>query len=376
MAHQDSACDSAWPPGTVKLAQLLGKESKDSEIVLQPRPTDNPNDPLNWKRWQKTINYTLACFYAMMVTAFINATSPTWGPLAEELNFSDATLTNTYAIGCATLAVGPPMLIPFALKLGLRPVYVISSICQFAVSIWAARTMTAADWWGVNSVQCWLGALSNVLIQMTIADIYFVHQRGLKNAIYVWAEQVGGSLAIVAAGFITTNQGWRWVWWWCTIFFGVQFIAFFFAFEESKFVHVETLEGRQGSVSTVPDISGHIHGDYADVKGSKSPKIDQDSENGVREMRQLNTIQINHDIPRKTYLQKLSLVTVSPGTWPEFFRHTWQPFVILVRIPGVFFCSCVYAIVLAYSTVQTTSLSTIMLDPPCVRHSPINSSVN
>lgn len=122
----------------------------------------------------------------MMVFAFINATSPTWGPLGDELGFSSATLTNTYAIGCATLAMGAPMLIPFALKYGSRPVYVISSVAQFLISIWAAKTMTAADWWGVNSLQCWIGALAEVLIQMTIADVYFVHQRGRMNAIYIW----------------------------------------------------------------------------------------------------------------------------------------------------------------------------------------------
>lgn len=80
-----------------------------------------------------------------MVMVNINATTPTWGPLAEELGFSDATLNNTYAIGCATLAIGAPMLIPFALKYGLRPVYVISSVGQFCVMIWAAKTQTAGD---------------------------------------------------------------------------------------------------------------------------------------------------------------------------------------------------------------------------------------
>jgi hypothetical protein len=45
---------------------------------------------------------------------------------------------------------------------------------KFAISIWAARTQTAGDWWGVNALQCWLGALAEVLIQMTIADVFFV----------------------------------------------------------------------------------------------------------------------------------------------------------------------------------------------------------
>lgn len=46
MANYDGFCDPAWPPGTVKLAQLLGNDNKDAVIILQPRPTDNPNDPL------------------------------------------------------------------------------------------------------------------------------------------------------------------------------------------------------------------------------------------------------------------------------------------------------------------------------------------
>jgi hypothetical protein len=175
--------DPAWPPGTVKLQQFLSGDNahKDARIILQPRPTDDPNDPLNWSKGRKILNFSLACYYAMMVYAFVNATSPTWGPMGDELGFSSETLTDTYAIGCATLALGAPMLIPFALKYGSRPVYVLSSVAQFAISIWAARTMTAGDWWGVNALQCWLGALAEVLIQMTVADLFFVHQRGYET---------------------------------------------------------------------------------------------------------------------------------------------------------------------------------------------------
>lgn len=41
-----------------------------------------------------------------MVFAQFNASSPTWGPLQTELGFSDAVLNDTWAIGCATLAIG------------------------------------------------------------------------------------------------------------------------------------------------------------------------------------------------------------------------------------------------------------------------------
>jgi len=86
-------------------------------------------------------------------------------------------------------------------------VYVFSTVAQFAISIWAARTQTTGDWWGVNALQCWLGALAEVMVEMTIADVFFVHQRGVMNAIYIWVLNVGSNLAIVAAGFVTVDQG-------------------------------------------------------------------------------------------------------------------------------------------------------------------------
>ncbi|OQO05400.1 hypothetical protein B0A48_09168 [Cryoendolithus antarcticus] len=366
--------DRDWPPGTIRLQTLLKSEtnSTETEIILQPRPSDDPNDPLNWPKYQKVINFSLACFYAMMVFAFVNATSPTWGPLADELGFSSVTLTNTYAIGCATLALGAPMLIPFALKYGSRPVYVFSSIAQFGISIWAAKTQTAGDWWGVNAVQCWLGALAEVLIQMTIADVFFVHQRGTMNAIYIWVANVGGNLAVVASGFITQNQGWRWVWWWCAIFFGVQFLMFVFGFEETKFMHFETLEGRQGSVTSATAKNTIFNSEKGEKPAPESPASDfpppaevmRSSEPDAETRRKLSTIQIDHSKPRKTYVQRLNLLTTSEGPWVDFLRHSWQPFMILFTIPGVAYCSLVYGILLAWSTVMTTALSTYMLDAP------------
>jgi MFS family permease len=362
--------DPAWPPGTVKIQQLLSNSNnshKDARIILQPRPTDDPNDPLNWPKKQKILNYSLACYYAMMVFAFVNATSPTWGPMGDELGFSSQTLTNTYAIGCATLSLGAPMLIPFALKYGSRPVYVLSSVAQFAISIWAARTMTAGDWWGVNALQCWLGALAEVLIQMTVADMFFVHQRGLMNTIYIWANNVGSNLAVVAAGFITDGQGWRWVWWWCAIFFGVQFLMFFFGFEETKFAVPIVIDGRRGSA---PEMVQDLKMKEKDEKQASATPVTPTSDieaatsNDQDATGTLSVVHINPDIKRKSYWQKLSLLQTTPGPWSHFLRHSYQPFMILVSIPGVAFSSLTYAILLAFSTVMTTALSTYMLDPP------------
>ncbi len=201
---------------------------------------------------------------------------------------------------------------------------------------------------------------------MTIADVFFVHQRGLMNSIYIWVANVGSNLAIVAAGFITVDQGWRWVWWWFTIFFGLQLIMFVLFFQETKFAHIETLGGRQGSVSepqhTQPGLTVDGKDKKQAISGQTSPAIEAAS--GTERVRKLSTIQMNPAIPRKTYRQRLSLLTISPGPWSHFLRHSYQPFMILFTIPGVLFCSLCYAVLLAWSTVMTAALSIYMIDAP------------
>lgn len=364
----DEYVDPAWPPGTIKLQQLLdnGHAEKDARIILQPRPSSDPNDPLNWTSKQKTLNFTLASWYAMMVYAFVNATSPTWGPMGDELQFSSETLTNTYAIGCATLALGAPMLIPFALKYGSRPVYVFSSIAQLAISIWAAKTMTAGDWWGVNALQCWLGALCEVLIQMTIADVFFVHQRGLMNSIYIWALNVGGNLAVVASGFITDGQGWRWVWWWCALFFALQSVLFIFGFEETKYDSTPAVDDRAEAFASMPRASSREknNGDTNIAPTTSTSDTEVGSGDPEDAIRNPSVVHIEPNMRRKRYWQRLSILKTSPGPWRHFLRHSYQPFLILVSIPGVAFSSLTYAILLAFSTVMTTAVSTYMLEPP------------
>lgn len=235
------------------------------------------------------------------------------------------------------------MLIPFALKYGLRPIYVLSSAAQMAIMVWAARTYTPGDWWGVNALQCWVGSLAETMVQMTVADVFYVHQRGLMNSIYIWASNFGSSLAPVAAGFVTAAQGWRWVWWYMTIFFGLVLVAFIFGFEESKF------DWTKAALFGVPV--------PRDAEKQAQGEVSRRDSSGT-------SVWVDASIPRKTYWQRFGLATTTPGPFMLFARHAYQPFEILCSIPGVAYMSMVYAVQLAWSTVMSAALSTYMLEAP------------
>jgi MFS family permease len=190
----------------------------------------------------------------------------------------------------------------------------------------------------------------------------------LMNSIYIWVANSGTNLAPVAAGFITESQGWRWVWWYFVIFFGVTLIMFIFGFQETKFNWMATLQGEEVSQhsptqSIVVDKS--TEKEFQDPtmrKGSllKDPeKLPEHSR-----PRNLSVVVVDSTIRRKTYWQTLAFTTPSTGSWSTFIRHSYQPFYILFTVPGVAYSSCVYAVLMAWATVMTAALSTYMLDAP------------
>lgn len=270
----------------------------------------------------------------------------------EQLDFSYDTLNNSYAAGCGALAIGACVLIPFALKYGRRPVYIFSTAVQFGVCIWSAHQQTVADLMMVNIVSCFVGALSEVVVQMTVADVFFVYQRGTMNSLFFWSTRVGASLTPLAAGYITSSQGWRWVWWWIAIFFGLLLVVMAFGYEETKFV-MPPING----VSQTQEVASDSVDDSKDSRlaHNKSP---------INTSPNLTTPCIDPTIPRKTYRQRLTLMTSSPGSLHSFFRHCYQPFRILFSIPGVAYMSLVYGGMMVTNNVLVTTLSRYMVKTP------------
>ena len=91
MVSSDELDPNFWAPGTVRLEDIQRAKGKD--IILQPQPTDDPNDPLNCKfpsppttnspltttpgsKPLKLYNFALTCLYVVIVFALIGVTKP------------------------------------------------------------------------------------------------------------------------------------------------------------------------------------------------------------------------------------------------------------------------------------------------------------
>ena len=182
--------------------------------------------------------------------------------------------------------------------------------------VWAARTETAGDWWGVNIVQCWLGSLAETMVQITVSDLFFIHDRGLMNSIYIWVANTGSNLAPVAAGYVTNSQGWRWVWWWFVILFGVTLVMFIFGFQETKFNWKDAIQAKPvtfdqpSANSVIVDTKNEKHVfDKSQQDGPGGEDLEKFSEEN--RPRNLSVVVVDATIPRKSYWQTLTFVSFS-----------------------------------------------------------------
>jgi MFS family permease len=340
----------------IRTDDMVTVTGSTSEAVLQPVPTSDPNDPLNWSSARKSVNFALVCFYVLWTFVQLSLGFTAWGPLEDELDFTDDQLNSGVAINYGGLALGCIIFIPFIHKYGRRPLYIFSSLLQLASVIWQAKTYTLGDYLGSNLISGLGGAISETVVQITIADIFFVHQRAAMSGWYLICVASGSFLGPVASGFIVESQGWRWLWWYCVIFMTINLILVIFLFEESKYVPLRN-DRSAPLVATSPGIASPAESG-AENNTTTTAKIGDDLEQDTRDQWRSR---IDKSIPQKNYFQRLALVTTTPGSIAHYF---YQPVVVLFCFPAITYVAITYGIILASFAIMSALQSIYLLDPP------------
>lgn len=320
-------------------------------MVLFPTPSSDPDDPLNWSRVRKAINFTLVCFFVLWTFVQLDIAFTAWGPMQKELNFSVAHLNAGSALTYGGLSLGCFVFIPLVHKYGRRPLYLLSITLQFVACIWQARIQTVGDLLGSGFISGLGGSTSEVIVQVTIADVFFVHQHATMNGFFQIFQCMGGFLGPVAAGYIVVSEGWRWIWWWCAIFLGVTLLCVVFFFEESKYLPVyngqrPTTESRFCPNLADPSTDG-------EKKTTGGNKCDRDTVT--------DRIMTTPQFVPKTYWQRMALIT---KTDEPIWHHFFQPFVVLFSFPAVTYCAVTYGATLAWFAIMTSVQATYLLEPP------------
>ncbi|KAG4281738.1 hypothetical protein FPRO06_10642 [Fusarium proliferatum] len=344
--------DFTTPPGTVR---LIGEDgiAETPPLVKQPMPTDDPNDPLNWSRARKSMNFIP--ILAVTVIIFTQTSLPLifWVLWNQEFGWSYGQLNNANALNYVGTTVGCILFIPPAVKYGRRSMYLLTTAIIFAMAIWSARMKTLTELYISQLIFGLASATNESIAEMTIADLYFVHQRGSANGLYMVMVMIGSFLSPVIAGYMAANGNWRLCYWITTAVDGALLLYFCFFFEESKYI--PRLEAQQLSSEVPTPIAATKKDNISETQtGEMSTCVTLETSNAPLH-------RIDSDIPLLTWRQRMRLVTKTDESLLGIVRTA---VVILFRFPAVMYTALTYAFCLCWISAQASIISIVFTQPP------------
>ncbi|KAI3549251.1 hypothetical protein CABS01_08327 [Colletotrichum abscissum] len=223
--------DQAQVPGTVYLIDLDGHlnachESRHSDIVLVPTPSSDPDDPLNWSPVRKRVGLLCSITYCTTVGICSAALYSVLGDISANSDLSLADLNAGTGYMFLFAGIGCLAFQPLALQFGKRPVYLMSLLGNLGMMLWAPYTTSKGEWFASKILQGLFSAPLESLCEITIADLYFVHERGFYMSFYALALSGSSMSAPIFAGLIAAGQSWKWVFYgFSTTAIGASFVA-------------------------------------------------------------------------------------------------------------------------------------------------------
>ncbi|KAF5017251.1 hypothetical protein F66182_10845 [Fusarium sp. NRRL 66182] len=335
-------------PGEVRL--ILEAATDSSAFVLAPTPSSDPNEPLNWSTWRKCLNYGLTI--AVTVAAFTNLSIQTifWQQITVDLGVTITQLTRAQSAQFAGLAMGCIFFIPFTIKYGRRSTYILSTAALAGVAWWTSRMSSNAELIVTSVLTGLAGAINETAVQMTIADLFFVHQRGSANAIYFTAVMVGSFLTPLAAGSHAAAQGWRWSYYALAISLTLLFAVFVIAFEETKYVPLTV--GQTGRPSS-------SEASQARSSTQKDVKDDMEKETLEADTATIAT-QTEQTIPLNSWRQRLRFVTPTSESLARLFVMPLH----VITLPHVMFTALQFASGVCWLVLYMSVVSIVFSQPP------------
>ncbi|KEF58952.1 uncharacterized protein A1O9_03795 [Exophiala aquamarina CBS 119918] len=348
-------------PGTAPLNELgrddinvsgidsgLLKHDASGQIVLVPQPSDSPNDPYNWSRTKKelfTLTYAYGCGCVGAVGPLLGAA---FVPLAVEWEVS---LTNfiTGAQGAviAAIAIGSLLFNALAVKYGKRPVYLVTSVGLAVTCFWAAEARSFKSFVAARVLQGLCMAPMEALIPASIADIWFVHERGYRMAIFNLGVLGGINLAAPIAGAIMEASNWRVVMHAMGGAFVLQLILTFFFMPESAYHRTGTLNIDTGkhNVETEKSVAADHMENTNEKRATSTPTaVDSAVEPKMSFAREM--------MPYSGYVNHISLLST-----------TIRPFVLLAS-PAVLWATLLFTTCISWLVAISITLSQIFSAPP------------
>ena len=198
-----------------------------------------------------------------------------------------------------------------------------------------------------------------VLVQCTIGDLYFVHERATRLAVWNLFLLCGIAGGAMISGYIIQDNGYRWAFGVCAIFFGIFMVLVILFVPETSY--------RRDNVVFVsaPDSGKPANSGESFSKETKL-HVEHEHDHDSDEKHRNTTLSHAHTHaslePRTSYLRTLRPFTGQYSSAPKL-KIFARPF-LLFFYPAVFWGFLIYGTTLTWIVVFSVVNGVIFVEPP------------
>ncbi|KAK5164681.1 uncharacterized protein LTR77_009887 [Saxophila tyrrhenica] len=347
-------------PGTALLTDVLGADGqglntsllkhgkgRNSDVLLVPQPSRSPNDPLNWPLWKKDLMLFFICIDTAIVGAWGPMISPGYAQMAADWNMSYNALNGGLGWGIFVIGISCFFTNSLAVIWGRRPIFLLGNLLLFISSLWGYFAHSYNSLLASRLVGCIGMSPFEVLVTTTIADLYFVHQRGLRLAMWGLCLSVGVGGGSIISGYIIQDLGWNWTYGICAVLYGVWILVLFFFCPETAYRRDEAYNTDLGTT------------DHTEELAEKRAGLDKSSKVETIEQVETNT---SWSEPKHSYAHELKIFHGRQCD-DAFWKVLTRPLMMLI-FPQVLFSFFAYGLTTSWLVVVGSILAQVFTVEP------------
>lgn len=322
-----------------KTSTTAGEKYMDAtkkDIILQPQPSDDVNDPLRWSQRKKNFQFTMLFIWSIFLAISVNWSGPFYTIWTKDLNCTLGQINVYQALNFLFLGVGCVFLQPTALKVGRRFVYLLCTLLGILGNAIGVRATNVYYLYGSGVILGFAAAPVDSLVEILSTDVFFIHERASRLSFLVLALYFGSDIGPVVATYLPS---WNWAFLIQVIIFAGMFFILLFLLEDTTF----SRENKHDHVET--------------ISSPKEAKTDAKAA-GLIETRSVGSLESGTAAEPRSYLKRMQLIELEYNDKRSWWTLFVNP-VYTACFPAVIWSGIVYGAQMMWLSLLSVTQSEI-----------------
>ncbi|KAI5966600.1 hypothetical protein CANMA_003277 [Candida margitis] len=200
-------------------------------VELDPLPSSDPKDPLNWPAWKKNYEILLIAFGTFSSTFMAAGLTPAFETMAEEYGVDLPTAAYFTSVQIAIFGVLPLFWVPLMNTYGRKFFVTFGALACCILNIGGGFATTYGQQMATRVLVGVFVSTVTAAGSSVVGDLAFSHERGKKNGWWSLALVIGTPGGPFFTGFIQQHAGSKWIFFVFALMNFAQFILWIFARE-------------------------------------------------------------------------------------------------------------------------------------------------